>query len=273
MLQVKRKAIQSGSKQTKIIRTFVLAIVYSMKKNRIWIYVAFFSLLLGGFYLAIRMEQPFNAAPLPVINNTIPNFQLTDQNGMSFSPRNTEGKVYVAEYFFTTCKGICPKMNANMRRVFEAFKNESDFMIVSHTCMPEVDSVSLLKAYESKMIQGDLQQNNDGSYKIIVDSNASTKPIVNPNWKFVTGDKEMLYGLARKGYLIDNGKPDSTQRIENQFIHTQFFALVDRYGRVRGIYDGLAEEDVQKLLKDIPAVMQEKVDHTRFLNGFSNSPN
>ena len=73
--------------------------------------------------------------------------------------------------------------------------------------------------------------------------------------------------------MIDNGKPDSTQRIENQFIHTQFFALVDRYGRVRGIYDGLIEDEIQKLMMDIPELMKEKIDHTRFLNGFSNSPN
>ena len=79
--------------------------------------------------------------------------------------------------------------------------------------------------------------------------------------------------MARQGYLIDNGKPDSTQRIEDQFIHTQFFALVDRYGRVRGIYDGLKNDEVEKLIADIKDLLKEKVDRTRFLNGFSNSPN
>ena len=78
--------------------------------------------------------------------------------------------------------------------------------------------------------------------------------------------------MARQGYMIDNGKSDSTQRIENQFLHTQFFALVDRYGRVRGIYDGLIEAEVQKFLLDIPALMKEKVEPGRFLNGFSNNP-
>ena len=73
--------------------------------------------------------------------------------------------------------------------------------------------------------------------------------------------------------MIDNGKPDSTQRMEDQFIHTQFFAVVDRYGRVRGIYDGLKEEEVQKLLVDIKGLLREKVDPSRFLNGFSSSPN
>ncbi len=243
-----------------------------MKKNRIWIYVVFFTLLLGGFYLAIFKEHPFTDAPLPIINATIPPFELIDQNGKAFSQKNTEEKVYVAEYFFTTCKGICPKMNANMRRVFDAFKDEPDFMIVSHTCMPEVDSVDRLKSYEAKMITGTLIKKQDGSYKI-EGSKDSMNVLHNPNWKFVTGKKDDLYKLARQGYMIDNGKPDSSQRIEDQFIHTQFFALVDKYGRVRAIYDGLIEEEILKLIKDIPALLKEKVDHTRFLNGFSNSPN
>jgi len=101
----------------------------------------------------------------------------------------------------------------------------------------------------------------------------STKRIQNKTWYFLTGNKTDLYKMARQGYMIDNGKSDSTQRIEDQFIHTQFFALVDRYGRVRGIYDGLIEEEVKKLIADIPELMKEKIDHTRFLNGFSNSPN
>ncbi|MEI2747571.1 MAG: hypothetical protein V9E88_02270 [Ferruginibacter sp.] len=99
------------------------------------------------------------------------------------------------------------------------------------------------------------------------------KAINNPNWNFVTGDKASLYKLARQGYMIDNGKPDSTQQIQDQFIHTQFFALVDKNGRVRGIYDGLIEADVQKLLNDIPDLLKEKIDHSRFMNGFSNTPN
>ena len=237
------------------------------------LYLIFFVLLLSGFYFAIYKDGPFNKAPLAVINATIPTFEFINQNGATITQKNTEEKVYVAEYFFTTCKGICPKMNANMRRVYDAFKNEREFIILSHTCMPEVDSIALLKAYEAKMINGTLVKKEDGSYKIVLDAKDSAKPINNNNWQFLTGKKESLYKLARQGYMIDNGNADSTQAIENQFIHTQFFALVDKAGRVRGIYDGLIEEEIQKLLKDIPELMKEKVDHTRFLNGFSNSPN
>jgi protein SCO1/2 len=241
--------------------------------KKLFLYLAFFALLLGGFYWAIFDDFDFSKTQLAVINSQVPNFSFTDQNGKIFSTRETDGKVYVAEYFFTTCQGICPKMNANMRRVFDAYGEEKDFMIASHTCMPETDSLPLLKKYEHWMINGRLIRKEDGSYKILKPDSTAMVTRNNSNWFFVTGDKSALYKLARHGYMIDNGKPDSTQNISQQFIHTQFFALVDRHRRVRGIYDGLKEEEVQQLLKDIPALMKEKVSTTRFINGFSNSPN
>jgi protein SCO1 len=233
-------------------------------------YVVFFAVLLAGFYFFIMKDYDFDASQLQVINPAVPAFSFTNQDGKIISQKNTDDKVYVAEYFFTTCKGICPKMNANMRRVYDEYKNVPDFMILSHTCKPEVDSVPLLKTYEQKMINAALVKAADGSYSI---SNAPfTTNNNNTNWNFVTGSKDSLYKMARIGYIIDNQKPDSTQNIANQFIHTQFFALVDRYRRVRGIYDGLKEEEIQKLLRDIKGVLKEKVDHTRFMTGFSNSP-
>ena len=241
-------------------------------KHKLWIYIGFFVVLVAVFLYAIRNELPFQKAPLVVINDSIPPFQLTDQNGRPFTKNQTEGKVYVAEYFFTTCKAICPKMNANMRRIYNKFYENPDFLILSHTCQPEVDSVPLLKAYEEKMLKGNLVTRPDGAYAISFTEQDKKKPLVNTQWKFLTGDKSQLYNLARNGYMIDNQKPDKAQKIENQFIHTQFFALVDRYGRVRGIYDGLKEEEVEKLMNDIPLIMDEKVEPTRFLNGFSNTP-
>jgi protein SCO1 len=238
--------------------------------KKFWFYIIFFAVLLTVFFGFIFKDYDFNASSLGVINPAVPAFSFVNQDGKTITQKDTDDKVYVAEYFFTTCRGICPKMNANMRRVYDAYKDKNDFMIVSHTCMPEVDSVSLLKAYELKMINGTLIKAADGSYSM---SNAAiTQNLPNTNWHFVTGNKDSLYKMARHGYIIDNQKPDSTQNIANQFIHTQFFALVDRYRRVRGIYDGLKEDEIQKLLLDIKSVMKEKVDHTRFMTGFSNSP-
>lgn len=242
-------------------------------KNKLWIYLGFFALLLGIFYLFIFRDYDFSASRLGVINPNVPEFKFINQDGKAITQRDTDDKVYVAEYFFTTCKGICPKMNANMRRVFDQYKDVPNFMILSHTCMPEVDSIPLLKTYEQKMLNGTLIRRDDGSYKINELQGTLSKQVNTTNWQFVTGDKKQLYDMARLGYMIDNGKPDSLQRIEDEFIHTQFFALVDKYRRVRGIYDGLKEEEMQKLMGDIKGLLKEKVAPKRFMTGFSNNPN
>lgn len=244
-------------------------------KRKWLIYIVFFVLLLGGFYFALFSNYDFSKSNLLVRNDNVEDFTFINQDGKTITQRDVEDKVYVAEYFFTTCKGICPKMNANMRRVYDAFKDEPGFMIISHTCMPETDSVPLLKAYEEKMLNGKLLQKEDGSYKLQFDSTTNHKiQTPNSNWHFVTGDKALLYKMARQSYGIDNGKPDSTQLIKDQFIHTQFFALVDKQRRVRGmVYDGLSNEEVDKLITDIKGLLKEKVTSKRFMNGFSNTPN
>jgi protein SCO1/2 len=250
--------------------------IFMNKRNkRILIYVGFFVLLLGAFYLLLFRDYDFSKSFLIVRNDNVEDFSFVNQDGKKITQREVEDKVYVVEYFFTTCKGICPKMNANMRRVFDAFKDEPGFMIISHTCMPETDSVPLLKAYEAKMLNGKLERNKDGSYKIVYDSTTNNKlQTPNPNWNFVTGDKAALYKMARQSYGIDNGKPDSTQLMKDQFIHTQFFALVDKQRRVRGmVYDGLNNEEVEKLITDIKGLLKEKITTKRFMNGFSNTPN
>ena len=220
-------------------------------------FAGFFLLLFTAYFLYFFSQDDFKQSRLPVINNNLLPFSFVNQDGRIITNNDVESKVFVTEYFFTTCKGICPKMNANMRRVYDAYKNDSSFMILSHTCMPETDSVPLLKKYEHKMLNGKLVKNVDGTYKIEYDSTLAGS-IKNTNWNFVTGDKNELYSLARQSYLIDNNKPDTTAAIEDQFIHTQFFALVDKQGRVRGIYDGLKEDEIQKLFKDIPEVLNEK---------------
>ena len=242
--------------------------------KRLLFYGSFFVILIVAFLYFVYKDEDLSKSLLPVLNADVQNFSFISQDGKPVTENNVDGKVYVAEYFFTTCKGICPIMNANMRRVFDKYKDEPDFLIISHTCMPETDSVPLLKAYEAKMINGNLKKNADGSFKIEYDSNTNHKlQTTNPNWYFVTGDKAALYKMARQSYMIDNNKPDSTQTLADQFIHTQFFALVDNQRRLRGIYDGLNEEEMQKLFKDIKGLLKEKITTKRFMNGFSNTPN
>ncbi|MFZ4058261.1 MAG: SCO family protein [Ferruginibacter sp.] len=231
-------------------------------------YLIFFVLLLTAYFVFVFTQTDINKSSLAVINDKVQPFSFVNQDGKTITDRDVEGKVMLAEYFFTTCKGICPKMNANMRRVFDEFKNDSNFIILSHTCMPETDSVPLLKAYEQKMLYGNLMKGDDGSYKIEYDSTKKTPiAIDNKNWMFLTGKKSELYDLARHSYMIDFSKMDSTAKIDDQFIHTQFFALLDKKTRVRGIYDGLKEDEIQKLLKDIRALQKESFQN-RSLKGY-----
>ncbi len=211
-------------------------------------YLLFFGVLVLGFYFFLFRGTDTWKTKLAVISYVKP-FHFTTQDGLVFTDRDMLGKVSVVEYFFTTCKGICPKMNTNMKVVYEQFKNEADFLIVSHTCNPETDSVPRLKRYADS-----LQVNTQ-------------------KWVFLTGRKDSLYQLARSAYLLDDPK-NNVEKIEDQFIHTQFFALVDKNGKVRGqIYDGLKQPELDRLKKDIKTLLAEKAGTGNFVNGiFSNSP-
>jgi protein SCO1 len=248
-------------------------------KKKLLIYGGFFVLLLTGFYILLSKETNFFQSDLTVINDNVQPFSFIDQNGKPFTNKDVEGKVYVTEFFFTTCKGICPRINANMRRVYDAFKDDTDFLILSHTCMPETDSVPVLKRYEYKMITGILTKDENGVYNVEDSPDSATdihqlEPGFKTNWFFVTGDKAALYSMARHSYLIDDNKIDTTQKIGDQFLHTQLFALVDKQMRVRGIYDGLKEDEVEKLLGDIKDLLKEKLPKpaSGVNNGWSNTP-
>ncbi len=224
-----------------------------MKKK--WgIYIGFFAVLMIAFWYFLFAGNDYSAVKLPVLTY-VHDFSFTNQDGKKITQRDVDGKVYVAEYFFTTCKGICPKMNENMKKVYEQFKNEEDFAIISHTCMPEVDSIPLLKAYQQKLL------------------NTGNRHLTTANWNFVTGSKDSLYKMARESYLLDNEKNNSLN-IKDQFIHTQFFALVDKQHRLRGIYDGLKADELEKLSTDIKDVLREKRDPAAVnISPFSNNPN
>ena len=205
-------------------------------KKKIITYSILAVVLLTGFYVSLSFTKGYFDVKLPVMSY-VQNFSFTDQNGQPVTEQNLDGKVYVTNYFFTTCKGICPKMNFNLKGVYDKFKDHKDFAVLSHSSMPETDSVPLLKAYEEKMLPDD----HDNPAK----------------WYFVTGNKDSLYKMARQSYLLDNPNNNSIN-IDEAFIHTQFIALVDKKKRVRGIYDGLKPEELTRLEKDITKLLTKK---------------
>lgn len=211
-----------------------------MRKKLVF-YIGFFVLLVLGFYVALTQVIPgFGKVKLPVLSYVLP-FQFVNQDGKTITEKDLEGKVYVAEYFFTTCKSICPIMNTNLKPIHETFREEPGFLIVSHTCDPETDSCARLKVYADS-IQADTRR-----------------------WWFLTGRKDSLYSTARNSYLLDDPK-NNLQNIDDQFLHTQFFALVDKSGRVRKIYDGLKKNELEEMKKDIYDLLDERIDQKRFSN-------
>lgn len=196
------------------------------------LYLLFFTVLVLGFYYFLFKGTDNWKVKMPILSYVQP-FQFTNQDGELVTDKNLLNKITVVEYFFTTCKGICPKLNTNMKQVYEIYKNEPDFQIISHTCNPETDSVPVLKHYSDSL-------------------QVNTK-----KWIFLTGRKDSLYQMARGSYLLDDPK-NNVEKIEDQFLHTQFFALVDRKGKVRGkIYDGLKAFELEQLKQDIAKLLKE----------------
>jgi len=219
-----------------------------MKKKKLIFLLGFFILLFVGFYFALGQIIPgFGEQTLPVLSS-VPAFSFSDQEGRQVTDKDVAGKVYVAEYFFTTCKGICPKLNANVKDLARDFAGENDFRILSYTVDPETDSIARMKVYADSL-------------------GADPR-----KWLFLTGRKDSLYHLARSGYLLDDPKNNAIN-INEQFLHTQFLALVDKSGRVRKIYDGLKKDELADLEKDIKTLLKEKAGAPRFANGlFNNNP-
>ncbi len=163
--------------------------------------------------------------------HTIANFSFVNQNAKIITQKNYEGKIYVADFFFTTCGSICPKMTTNLVEVQKAFLNNPKVMILSHSVLPDVDDVAKLKAYALKNGVNDVK------------------------WNLVTGDKAAIYRMARKSYLaVKQGKPDELY----DMVHTENFVLVDDKKRVRGFYDGTKKEEIQRLIADINWLCDDK---------------
>ena len=164
-------------------------------------------------------------------SHTIANFSFINQNGKTITQKDYEGKIYVADFFFTTCGSICPKMTANLAEVQKAIAKNPKVMLLSHTVMPDIDSVSVLKAYALK------------------------NGVDDKKWNLVTGDKKDIYSMARKSYLaVKLGKPGELY----DMVHTENFVLVDAQKRVRGFYDGTNQDDIKRLIEDIDWLSSQK---------------
>ena len=161
----------------------------------------------------------------------ISDFKLTNQNGKEITQANYKDKIYVADFFFTTCQDICPIMTKNMYQLQEELKNDNQILLLSHTVIPEVDTVEQLKKYA-------IENNVDDS-----------------KWNLVTGDKKQIYELARKSYLA----VEDSNFNEYDMIHTENFMLIDKERQIRGFYDGTNSEDINRLLKDIEILKQSYV--------------
>ena len=163
--------------------------------------------------------------------HTIADFKLLNQNGDTITQKDYEGKIYVADFFFTTCQTICPIMTGHMVKIQKALKDDKEVKLLSHSVMPEVDDVAQLKKY------------------------AVEKGVNDEKWNLVTGSKKEIYALARKSYMVTKTLGDGG---DFDMIHTENFVLVDKQKRIRGFYYGTDPEAIQKLLKDIEILEKEK---------------
>ena len=217
-----------------------------IKKYRIFlgVFIVFSAIVLSLFYSALKPKKM-----LPIFNpsdvnpelvdstvqykskyHTIADFSFVNQNGKTITQKDYEGKIYVADFFFTTCPTICPKMTANLSEIQTAFANNPKVKLLSHTVFPETDSVPILKEY------------------------AIEHKVDDSKWNLVTGDKKEIYTMARKSYLaVKLGKPSELY----DMVHTENFVLVDTKKRVRGFYDGTNKEDMKRLIEDITFLASE----------------
>lgn len=168
------------------------------------------------------------------IIHKIPKFNLVNQLGEEVTEKTFKDKIYIADFFFTTCPGICPKMTANMMGLQDEFLDDDDVLLLSHSVTPKTDSVSILKRY------------------------AETKGIINNKWHLVTGDRKQIYDLGRQAYFVEEDQ--GVVKTEDDFLHTQNFVLIDKQRRIRGIYNGLNKTSVQQLIADVKTLQKEHLN-------------
>ena len=163
--------------------------------------------------------------------HTIPAFSFTNQNGETVSEKTVANKIYVADFFFTRCGSICPKMTSNMGILQDKYKDDKEVLLLSHSVMPEMDSVPVLKRY------------------------AENKRILNGKWHLLTGDKKEIYALAKQQYYA--GDTIGYYQTGNEFLHTENFILIDKKRRIRGVYNGTLPLEMERMIDDITTLKKE----------------
>ena len=158
-------------------------------------------------------------------------FELINQNGEIITEKTFEGKVYVADFFFTRCPGICPQMTDNMKILQAEFLNNDEVLLLSHSVTPKMDSVAVLKKYAEK------------------------KNVVSGKWHLVTGTQKDIYKLGRQDYFVEEDL--GLQKEVDEFLHTENFVLIDQNRHIRGIYNGLNKTSIAQLIKDVNVLLKE----------------
>ena len=198
-----------------------------------------FTLLSISILIACTQEKGSQELPIfgnvvyeenDTIYHTIADFQLIDQDSSVVTNDSYNGKIYVADFFFTSCPTICPKMKAQMLRVYEKFESNEQVGILSHTIDPTYDTVALLKDYADRL------------------------GVKSDKWKFVTGDQDYIYDLAEDSYM---SIADEDENAPGGYIHSGAFLLVDKERRIRGVYDGTVPEQVDVLMNDMEKLLKE----------------
>jgi len=164
------------------------------------------------------------------LHHTIQEFAFVDQDSALVTNSTFEDKIYVADFFFTSCPTICPVMKTQMLKIYDKFEEQDQLAFLSHTIDPKHDSVAVLKDYAERL------------------------GVESVKWHFVTGKKQTIYELAQRSYMSVAGED---KKAVGGFIHSGRFILVDKAGRIRGMYDGTSEDDVNKLISDIPVLLNE----------------
>lgn len=210
------------------------------KGNYYWLLLIIPLIFVGWYFFNKHEKKPLRTLPYfgqknsmkdgDTAYHTVKPFCFTNQYNEKVTEETVKGKIYVTDFFFTTCQSICPIMSTELERVYKQFSNREDVLILSHTVSPEEDSVNVMMDY------------------------AKLHGVKDKKWLFLTGEKKHLYDMARTSYLLnmEEGNGD-----EDDFIHTQNFALVDKERHLRGFYDGTDSIEVSRLITDMKLLLEE----------------